>query len=75
MRLLREWRIVIAVGVVCLGIGFVLGRSTVSVSRPRDVSVNSEVYATCMYLYRDVPGCAEVMKKLTRPNSADEPQR
>jgi hypothetical protein len=75
MRLLREWRIVIVVGIVCLGIGFVLGRSTVSVSRPRDVSVNSEVYTTCMYVYRDVVGCADVMKKLTRPNAPNEIER
>jgi hypothetical protein len=66
MRLLREWRIVIVVGIVCLGVGILLGRLTVSVSRPRDVSVDSEIYTTCMYVYRDVAGCAEVMRKLTR---------
>ena len=64
MRTWREWRIVIVVGIVCLGVGVVLGRLTVSVSRPHDVSVNTETYTTCMYLYRDVAGCAEVMKRL-----------
>jgi hypothetical protein len=64
MRLWREWRIVIVVGIICLGVGVVLGRLTVSVSRPRDVSVVTEIYTTCMYVYRDVAGCAEVMKKL-----------
>jgi len=66
MRLLREWRIVIVVGIVCLGVGVFLGRSTVSVSPPSDLSVNFEAYTTCMYIYRDVAGCAEVMKKLAR---------
>jgi hypothetical protein len=64
MRLWREWRIVIVVGIICLGVGVVLGRLTASVSRPRDVSVATETYTTCMYLYRDVAGCAEVMKNL-----------
>jgi hypothetical protein len=64
VSLLREWRIAILVGIVCLGVGFLLGRFTASASRPRDVSFDTETYHTCMYLYRDVAGCAEVMKKL-----------
>ena len=64
MRLLREWRIAIVVGIVCLGAGVFLGRLTTSASRPRDVSVDSETYTTCMALYRDVAGCADVMKRL-----------
>jgi hypothetical protein len=64
MRLWREWRIVIVVGIICLGVGVVLGRLTVSVSRSRDVSVVTETYTTCTYVYRDVAGCAEVMKNL-----------
>jgi hypothetical protein len=70
MRLLHEWRVVIVVGIVCLSAGVFLGRVTTSTSRPRDVSIDSETYATCMALYRDVAGCAEVMKKLTS-NRAD----
>jgi hypothetical protein len=70
MRLLREWRIVIVVGIVCLGAGVFLGRLTTSISRSRDVSVDSETYATCMALYRDVAGCADVMKRLAN-NRAD----
>ena len=66
MRSVREWGIFIVVGIVCLGIGVILGRATVSVSPPSDVSVNFEAYTTCMYVYRDVAGCAEVMRKLTR---------
>ena len=65
MQLWHAWRIVIVVGIVCLGVGVVLGRLTVSVSPPRDVSVNFKTYTTCMYLYRDVAGCAEVMRKLS----------
>jgi hypothetical protein len=64
MRLLHEWRVVIVVGIVCLGAGVFLGRLTTSASRPRDVSIDSETYTTCMALYRDVAGCAEVMKRL-----------
>jgi hypothetical protein len=70
MRLLREWRIAIVVGIVCLGAGVFLGRLTTSASRPRDVSVDSETYTTCMALYRDVAGCADVMKRLAG-NRAD----
>jgi hypothetical protein len=70
MRLLHEWRVVIVVGIVCLGAGVFLGRLTTSASRSRDVSIDSETYATCMALYRDVAGCAEVMKRLAS-NRAD----
>lgn len=61
---LREWRTLIVVGIVCLGVGFILGRLTASGSRPHDVSIDTQTYHTCMYLYRDVAGCAEVMKRL-----------
>jgi hypothetical protein len=64
MRLLHEWRVAIVVGIVCLGAGVFLGRLTTSDSRPRDVSIDSETCATCMALYRDIAGCAEVMKRL-----------
>jgi hypothetical protein len=64
VSLLREWRTPIVVGIICLGVGFFLGRFTASASRPRDMSFNTETYHTCMYLYRDVAGCAEVMKRL-----------
>jgi hypothetical protein len=62
--LLREWRNLIVVGIVGLGIGFLLGRFAASGSRPHDVSIDTQTYHTCMYLYRDVAGCAEVMKRL-----------
>jgi hypothetical protein len=62
--LLREWRNLIVVGIVGLGIGFLLGRFAASGSRPHDVSIETQTYHTCMYLYRDVAGCAEVMKRL-----------
>jgi len=64
MMMLREWRTFIVVGIVCFGVGFFLGRSITSASRPRDVSINTETFSTCMALYRDVAGCAEVMKRL-----------
>jgi hypothetical protein len=64
VSLLREWRTPIVVGIICLGVGFFLGRFTATASRPRDMSSNTETYHTCMYLYRDVAGCAEVMKRL-----------
>jgi hypothetical protein len=64
VSLVREWRIVVVVGIVSLGVGFLLGRFTASDSRPHDVSFDTETYHTCMYLYRDVAGCAEVMKRL-----------
>jgi hypothetical protein len=64
MELLREWRIVIVVGITCLSVGVVLGRITASGSRLSDVSVDSKTYATCMALWRDVADCAEVMKRL-----------
>jgi len=60
----REWRIVIAVAIICLGLGFILGRTTASGSRVSDVSVDSKTYSTCMALWRDVADCAEVMKRL-----------
>jgi len=63
MQLLREWRIVIVVGIICLGVGIVLGRITASGSRS-DVSIDSKTYTTCMALWRDVGDCAEVMKRL-----------
>jgi hypothetical protein len=59
-----KWRTFVVAGIVCLGIGFFLGRFTTSASRPRDVSLDTQTYHTCMYLYRDVAGCAEVMKRL-----------
>jgi hypothetical protein len=62
--MLREWRIVILVGIVCLGVGIVFGRMTSSGSRKSDVSVDSKTYATCMALWRDEADCAEVMKRL-----------
>lgn len=62
--LLREWRTPIVVGIVCLGVGVLLGRLTASAPRPRDVSVHTETFSTCMALYRDVAGCAEVMRRL-----------
>jgi hypothetical protein len=68
--LLREWRTPVVVGIVCLGVGILLGRLTASGSRPHDVSFDTETYHTCMYLYRDVAGCAEVMKRLAG-NRAD----
>jgi len=68
--LLREWRTPVVVGIVCLGVGILLGRLTASGSRPHDVSFGTETYHTCMYLYRDVAGCAEVMKRLA-DNRAD----
>jgi len=61
--LLREWRTLIVVGIVCLGVGVLLGRLTASASRSRDVSVDTETFSTCMALYRDVAGCAEVMRR------------
>lgn len=67
MRLLSEWRIAIVVGIVCLGVGVFLGRLTVSGPEPGHESGHEfEIYITCMNLYRDVAGCAEVMKKLAR---------
>jgi len=60
----REWRAVIVAGIVCLGVGFLLGRFSASPSQPRDMSFDTETYHTCMYLYRDVAGCAVVMKRL-----------
>jgi hypothetical protein len=33
-------------------------------SHPHDVSLNTQTYHTCMYLYRDEADCAEVMKRL-----------
>jgi hypothetical protein len=65
MQLSLDWIIVIAIA--CLGAGALLGRSTVSVHPPSEAAINFETYTTCMYLYRDVAGCAEVMKRLTRP--------
>src|SRR5258707_2073014 len=62
--MLREWRIVILVGIVCLCVGIVFGRVTSSGSRKSDVSVDSKTYATCMALWRDEADCAEVMKRL-----------
>jgi hypothetical protein len=62
-----DW--VIFIGVVCLGADALLGRSTVSVSPPSATAMKSETYATCMIVYRDVAGCAEVMKNLTRPEA------
>ncbi len=64
MRLLREWRIAIVVGIVCFGLGVLLGRITASGSWTSDVSVDSKTYSTCMALWRDVTDCAEVMKRL-----------
>jgi hypothetical protein len=64
MRSLREWRIIIVVGIICLGVGVVLGRKTASGSRLSDVSIDSKTYTTCMALWRDEADCAEVMKKL-----------
>jgi hypothetical protein len=64
VSLLREWRTLIVVGIVWLGVGFLLGQFTASASRPHDVSFATETYHTCIYLYRDVAGCAEVMKRL-----------
>jgi hypothetical protein len=65
MQLSLDWIIVIAIA--CLGAGALLGRLTVSVHPPSEAAINSETYATCMFLYRDVSGCAEVMRRLTRP--------
>ena len=63
----REWRIVIVVGIICLGVGVFLGRRTVSISEPSYASRHEyETYITCMNLFRDVPACADVMKKLAR---------
>jgi hypothetical protein len=64
VSLLHEWRTLILVGIACLGVGLVVGRFTASPSRPHDVSFDTQTYHTCMYLYRDVAGCAEVMKRL-----------
>jgi hypothetical protein len=67
MRLIllsREWRNLIVVAIIGLGVGFLLGRFTASGSRPHDVSIETQTYHTCMYLYRDVAGCAEVMRRL-----------
>jgi hypothetical protein len=69
VSLLHEWRTFILVGIVCLGVGFFLGRFTASPARPRDVSIDTQTYHTCMYLYRDVAGCAEVMKRLAGNNA------
>jgi hypothetical protein len=68
VSLLHEWRTLILVGIVCLGVGFFLGRFTASSARPHDVSLDTQTYHTCMYLYRDVAGCAEVMKRLADNN-------
>jgi hypothetical protein len=62
VSLLREW--VALLWIACLGVGFFLGRFTASASRPHDGSFDTETYHTCMYLYRDVAGRAEVMKRL-----------
>ena len=64
MRLPRELRLAFVVGIICLGVGVVLGRITASGSRGSDVSVDSKTYSTCMALWRDVADCAEVMKRL-----------
>jgi hypothetical protein len=67
MRLSREWRIAIIVGIVCLGVGVLLGRLTLSSPEPAYESKHEyEIYITCMNLYRDVPVCADVMRKLAR---------
>lgn len=67
MRLLNEWQIAIAVGIVCLGLGVFLGRLTASAPEPSHESKHEfEIYITCMNLYRDVAACADVMKKLAR---------
>jgi hypothetical protein len=55
-------RTLIVAGIVWLGAGFLLGRFTASASRPHDVA--SETYHRCIYLYREVAGCAEVTKRL-----------
>jgi len=72
MLLLREWRIVVVVGIVCLGIGVVIGRITASGPQTSDVSVDSKTYSTCMALWRDVAGCAEVMKRLNAWSHSDD---
>jgi hypothetical protein len=64
MQFLHEWRIVIVSGIICFGVGVVVGRISASDSHPHDVSLNTQTYHTCMYLYRDVPACAEVMRRL-----------
>jgi hypothetical protein len=65
--MLSSWRerlLVIVAGIVCLGVGVFFGRIIGPGAHPHDVSVNTQTYHTCMYLYNDVPGCAEVMKRL-----------
>src|SRR5262249_46971000 len=37
-----------------------------------DVSVDSKTYSTCMALWRDVAGCAEVMKRLNAWSHSDD---
>jgi uncharacterized membrane protein AbrB (regulator of aidB expression) len=64
MRFLHEWRIVLVVGIICFVVGVVVGRMAASGSHPHDVSLNTQTYHTCMYLYRDEADCAEVMKRL-----------
>ena len=67
MLLLREWRIAIFVGIICLGVGIFLGRSTISGREPAHESRHDyEIYITCMNLYRDVAACGDVMRKLAR---------
>ena len=64
MRLPREMQLLIGVGIICLGVGVVLGRITAPGPRTSDVSLDSKTYSTCMALWRDVADCAEVMKRL-----------
>jgi len=64
MRFLHEWRIVIVVGIACLGGGVILGRMTAPGPGVSGVSLDSKTYSTCMALWRDVADCAEVMKRL-----------
>ena len=67
MNLLSERRIAAVVGIACLGAGVFLGRLTLAGPEPGYMSKHEfEIYTTCMNLYRDVAGCADVMKKLAR---------
>lgn len=56
----------IVVGIVCLGVGVFLGRRIVSIAEPSYASKHEYETYTCMNLFRDVPACADVMKKLAR---------